>query len=202
MALDDVTPVVLAGGQGTRLGGVNKALLDVGGRRVIERVLDALLPLAPPDTAAVVVANDDALARVPRVRIVRDVEPRAGALVGLYSGLRAVATPLAVAVACDMPFLCTTLFRHLVSLAEGYDAVVPLLDEPEPLHAVYRTTCLPAVEAAVASGRKRVISFFDAVRVRYVAEDELRRFDPELRSFSNINTPDDLERARAIASAS
>ena len=60
----------------------------------------------------------------------------------------------------------------------------------------------PEVEAAVASGRKRVISFFDAVRVRYVAEDELRRFDPELRSFSNINTPDDLERARAIASAS
>jgi molybdopterin-guanine dinucleotide biosynthesis protein A len=110
-----------------------------------------------------------------------------------------VRTPLAVATACDMPFVSTALLRALLALAAEVDAVVPVIGEqPEPLHAVYRPSCLPAIEAALAAGRKRLLAFFDAVRVRYVAEAELRRWDPELRSFLNVNWPDDLARARAL----
>ena len=64
---------------------------------------------------------------------------------------------------------------------------------------MYRTTCVAAIADALAAGRKRMVSFFDAVRVRYVAEDTLRTWDPELRSFLNVNRPDDLARARALA---
>jgi molybdopterin-guanine dinucleotide biosynthesis protein A len=99
-----------------------------------------------------------------------------------------------------MPFVSTALLRALIALAADADAVVPVLDgQAEPLHAVYRTGCVPAVERALAEGRKRVNSFFDAVRVRYVGEDELRAWDPDLRSFLNVNRPDDLERARVLA---
>ncbi|SRR5579883_425107 len=195
--MEAVTPIVLAGGAGTRLGGVNKALVEIGGRPVVDRLLDALRPLADD---IVLVNNDGSLAGIPGTRIVPDAEPGAGPLMGLYSGLRAVRTPLALAVACDMPFVSTALCRGLVALAADHDAVVPVLGEqPEPLHAVYRVTCVAAIEGALAEGRRRANSFFDTVRVRYVGEDALRAWDPELRSFLNVNRPDDLVRARALA---
>ncbi len=194
-----VTPVVLAGGAGTRLGGVNKALVEIGGQRVIDRLLAALRPLGPE---IIIVSNDDSLLGLPGTRVVRDVERGGGALMGLYSGLRAVRTPLATATACDMPFVSTAVLEALISLAPGYDAVVPFLGgQAEPLHAVYRTTCVPAIEAALAAGQKRLISFFAPLRIRYVAEAELRRWDPELRSFLNVNRPEDLAHARALAAA-
>ena len=82
--MEAVTPVVLAGGAGTRLGGVNKALLEIGGRRVIDRLLAALRPLGDE---IVLVNNDGSLAGLAGTRLVADVEPGAGALMGLYSGL-------------------------------------------------------------------------------------------------------------------
>ena len=192
-----VTPVVLAGGMGTRLGGVNKALLEIGGRRAIDRLLDALRPLGVP---IVIVSNDDGLMGLPDVRVVPDVEPGAGALVGLYSGLREVRTPLATATACDMPFVSTVVLRELLALASDADVVVPVIrGQPEPLHAVYRPSCVPAIERALAAGQKRLISFYEQVRVRKVDEAELRHWDPDLRSFLNINRPEDLERARAVS---
>jgi molybdopterin-guanine dinucleotide biosynthesis protein A len=110
-----------------------------------------------------------------------------------------VATPLAVALACDMPFVSTTLLRGLLAEAREYDAVVPLVGgQPEPLHAIYRQACVPAIEAALEAGQKRLISFFDAVRVRYVDEDALRAWDPDLRSFLNVNRPGDLARAAEL----
>jgi molybdopterin-guanine dinucleotide biosynthesis protein A len=195
--MDRVTPIILAGGAGTRLGGVNKALLEIGGRRVVDRLLDVLRPLGDE---IVIVSNDDSLLDIPGTRVVADVERGAGALMGLYSGLRAVHTPLATATACDMPFVNPALLHQLLALAEGHDAVVPVLgDQPEPLHAVYRSTCVPAIADALAAGKKRLIAFFDAVDVQYVPEAQVRRWDVELRSFLNVNRPDDLARAQALA---
>src|SRR5207302_4800884 len=136
-------------------------------RRVIDRLLEAVRPIVVDPI--VLVNNDGSLDQIAGTRVVGDVEPGAGALVGLYSGLRAVTTPLAVALACDMPFVSTTLLRGLLAEARGWDAVVPLIGgQPEPLYAIYRQTCLPAVEAAPSAGQKRLISFLEAVRVRYV----------------------------------
>lgn len=196
-----VGAIILAGGRGSRLGGVNKGLLEIGGRTNIERVLAALTPLC---SETVVVANDLALAPLcPAARVLLDEEPHAGVLPALAQGLAALRTDLAIAVACDMPFLSRPLLAELVRRASGADVVIPMVeDRLEPMHAVYRReVCVAAIQQALASGGRRMISFLDGLRVVRVDEPELRRLDPELLSFFNTNTPEDLQRARALAAA-
>jgi len=196
--MDAVTAIVLAGGRGSRLGGVDKALLEIGGRRTIDRVLGALDGLA---TDVVAVVNEDRLAEVAGLRRIADPEPHAGVLPALRAALDAAREPLCLLVACDMPFLQAPLLRRLVELADGYDVVIPHVEgQPQPMHAVYRRDpCRAAVADSLARGQRRMIAFLDAVRVRAVTEDEVRSVDPDLRSFFNVNTPEDLERARALA---
>jgi molybdopterin-guanine dinucleotide biosynthesis protein A len=107
-----------------------------------------------------------------------------------------------------MPFVNVSLLRHLTTLVTGYDAVVPLIPSPntgqaewEPLHAVYRQSCLPAIEACLSANRRRTVSFLRDVRTRAVLAEEILPFDPDLLSFRNVNTPEDLERARTILRA-
>ncbi len=193
-----VTAIVLAGGRGSRLGGVDKALLEIGGQRTIDRMLGALDGLA---AEVVAVVNEDRLADVAGLRRIADPEPHAGVLPALLAALDAAREPLCLLVACDMPFLQPALLRHLVALAEGYDVVIPHVEgQPQPMHAVYRRDpCLAAIRASLARGQRRMIAFLDAVRVRVVTEDDVRSVDPDLRSFFNVNTPEDLERARELA---
>ncbi len=194
-----VSAIIFAGGLGTRLGGVKKALLDVGGEPVIARILAAVRPLA---SEIIVVDNDASLAEIPGIRIVPDSETRAGVLVALHSGLSAASGELCIAVACDMPFLNGELLAWLVAEAADYDVVIPATGgQMDPLHAVYRReVCLEAIGRALARGEKRMISYLGEVRVREIDETELRNMDPELRSLFNINTPDDLALARSLAS--
>lgn len=196
--MSEVTPIVFAGGLGTRLGGVKKALLEVGGRPIIHRVLEAVGALG---REVIIVDNDDSLASLPRTRIVPDVQTRAGVLTALYSGLSAATTPLCLVVACDMPFLNGPLLRWLLAQASGYDVVLPVVGgQMEPMHAVYRRQpCLEAVASALARHEKRMVSYLGDVRVRQVPESEMRPIDPGLRSFFNVNTLEDLEQARRWA---
>jgi molybdopterin-guanine dinucleotide biosynthesis protein A len=195
---ESVSGLVLAGGRGSRLGGVNKALVRIGRRTNIQCVLDALRPLC---SELVVVANDEALAGLGRVRVVLDAEPHAGALPALAQGLENVEGDLAVVVACDMPFLNSALLAEQIQRAAEVDVVMPLVHgRPEPMHAVYRrASSLAAISSALAAGERRMISFLDRLRVAWLPETELRRVDPELRSFFNTNTPEDLKLAREQA---
>ena len=192
--------IVLAGGRGSRLGGVDKARLDIAGTTTLDRVRAALAPLV---AEMILVCNDDALAQTPGVRVVPDPEPHAGVLPALLAALSEAAQPLCVLVACDMPFLNTGLLQWLLDLAEECDVVIPdVAGQLQPMHAVYRREpCRDAIAAALARGDRRMISFLDALRVRRVEEAEARALDPELRSFFNINTPDDLAQARRLAVA-
>lgn len=194
----NLTVVVLAGGRGTRLGGVKKALLDVGGKPIVERVLDAVRPLSDE---IIVVDNDDSLAHLPGVRIVPDTETRAGVLTALYSGLSAATSELCLVVACDMPFLSRGLLEWLVAQTTGSDVVIPVTGgQMDPMHAIYRRApCLDAIGRALERGDKRMTSYLGDVRVRRVDEPELRALDPELRSLFNVNTADDLIWAHEIA---
>jgi molybdopterin-guanine dinucleotide biosynthesis protein A len=132
-----------------------------------------------------------------------DVFPGAGPLAGLHAGIHAASHDRVFAVATDMPFVDAMLVREMIAACPDTDAIVPRIrtpkfdePQPEPLHGVYRKTCLPAIEAALAAGFKRAISFLGGVAVCYLDEDALRRFDPELRSFRNVNTPEEWETAR------
>jgi molybdopterin-guanine dinucleotide biosynthesis protein A len=98
-----------------------------------------------------------------------------------------------------MPFLHPAVISYLAALAPGYDAVVPRSGAGcEPLHAVYGRSCLPEVERMVRDERLRLDALFSAVRVRWVDADEVRPLDPLLRSFVNVNTPEELEAARRL----
>jgi molybdopterin-guanine dinucleotide biosynthesis protein A len=190
--------VVLAGGYGHRLGGVNKALLDIGGSTNIARVLTALEPIC---TDLTLVANDATLSSLPGIRLVRDTDPHAGVLPALAQGLEAADGSLAIVVACDMPFLNRGLLAELLRRATVADVVIPLVGgRLEPMHAIYRRApALEAIHSALATGERRMTSFLNRLRVDRVEESIIRSFDPELHSFFNINTPEDLERARALA---
>jgi len=197
-----VSGVILAGGESRRLG-QNKALLRIGGRTLIERVVEAIAPLTAE--VIVVVASPEqaaALPLPPSVRVVSDRHPGCGSLGGIFSGLAASREPWILAMACDMPFLNPTLLRHLMTARRGVDAVVPYLEgQPQPLHALYRKTCLAHIESRLRAGQLKIASLFAAVRVRYVDEATIDRIDPGHRSFFNINTPADLEEAQSLLPA-
>lgn len=197
-----VSLAIFAGGRATRLGGVNKALLEVGGRPIVHRILSRLGPLSDD---RLILANDRSLDSLAGARLVLDEEPHAGVLPALANGLRAAHGDLCLVVACDMPFLSRPVFEYLLSLqrAEAADVVIPRAGTYlEPMHAVYRRqTVLGAIEQALARGEQRMVSYFPAVRVREVSEAELRPLDPDLRTFLNVNTPEELAEARRLAAA-
>jgi molybdopterin-guanine dinucleotide biosynthesis protein A len=191
-----VTGVVQAGGKSTRMGGSPKALADVGGRRLIERVVAVVREVVDD---LLVVTNTPDLYRFLDVPLVPDVFPDHGSLGGVYSGLAAAPGDAAFTVACDMPFLRVAVARLVVERAGEADVVIPRAGEQlQTLHALYGKRCLPAMEARLRAGRLRIVGFFDDVRVLEIAEAEVRRLADPALVFMNVNTPEELERARAI----
>ena len=194
---EPLTVTILAGGYGSRMGGVDKAALDLNGKPLLEHVLDAVAPLA---AEILVVANDDRLAGDPRFTVLRDPEPHAGVLPALLAALDAATSPLLLLLACDMPFVNRNVVGFLLDLAATHDAVMPYVQSfPQAMHAVYRVApCRVAVRNVLENGGRRMISFLDDVNTVRVPEEEIRRIDPEIRSFFNVNTPYDLEAARHL----
>jgi molybdopterin-guanine dinucleotide biosynthesis protein A len=189
--------VVLAGGQSRRLG-QNKAFLVLDGQPLVARTVDRLAALS--DDFLVVTSEPNRFEHLElSVRLVPDERPGEGALMGIYSGLRAARHAHALVVACDMPFLSLPLLRYMLDLANDYDVVIPrVAGLLEPLHAIYGQACLPAMRRLLDQGQRRIIAFFDQVRVRYVEEDEVARSDPRRLSFINVNTPEDWERVQRL----
>jgi molybdenum cofactor guanylyltransferase len=167
-------------------------------RRIL-RALDGLVD------ERVVLVNDDAATfqQLDQVRVVFDPTPHAGVLPALAAGLQAATGEVCLAVACDMPFVSAALFEHMVELqrAVGADVVIArTTGYLEPMHAVYRRVpVLHAIQAALARGEQRMISYFADVQVVEIAEADLRALDPAGTAFFNVNTPDDLAEARRIA---
>ncbi|MCL6553530.1 MAG: molybdenum cofactor guanylyltransferase [Firmicutes bacterium] len=217
--------IVLAGGRSRRLG-VDKAALRLGEETLLARAVRRLAVVCRP---VIVVAASETAARallasaagsgtavhalpVPGagpsqgpVAVVADRWPGAGPLGGLATGLGAVASVVGAVVAVDMPFVAPALLARLIAiaLAEDRDAVVPVVGgRAQPLCAVYAARVASVAEDLLRGPRRAMHDLLEALgpRVAYVSEDVLRADDPDLRSFFNINTLDDLTRAREIAS--
>ncbi len=187
-----ISVAVLAGGLSSRMG-FNKALLPWQGRPLIERILSRCALLSED---VFIVTKDPEPFAFTGARIVEDAFPRRSSLVGIYSAIREARCHYCLVLACDMPFLNLDLLRYLAALAPHYDVVMPLLRRgPEPLHAVYSRNCLGPIERLLTEEEDKIILFLPSVKVRYVEEEVIRFFDPELASFVNINTPDELKEA-------
>jgi molybdenum cofactor guanylyltransferase len=190
-----VTGVVQAGGKSTRMGGLPKALIQLGGRSIVERVVAALTPVVDD---LLVVTNTPELYAFLGLPMVADVYPDHGSLGGIYSGLRA-AGEIAFTVACDMPFLHPEIVRLVIARAGEGDVVIPRVGEQlETMHAAYGKACLPPIEERLRAGRLKIVGFFDRVRVVEIGEAEVARVRDPAVAFMNVNTPDELEHARAL----
>lgn len=193
-----ISAVILAGGRSTRLG-QDKAFLKVNGQSLVERIIDRLAQLSEE---IIIVTNDVDRYEHLEATVVTDVVPGKAALGGLHSGLQSASNPHSLVVACDMPFLNLSLLRYMQGFVGSCDVVIPRVGEfAEALHAFYSKSCLPYIEKQLQSGDLQVSHFFPAMRVRYVEQEEIETFDPDHLSFFNINSQEDLERAREIWSS-
>jgi molybdopterin-guanine dinucleotide biosynthesis protein A len=195
--------IVLAGGRSSRINTGKAGLPWLGSTLLgwtmaeLERGFEELI---------VVAAADQELAlpelSAGSVRVLRDVEPYAGPVKALRMGLEAAGGKAAFACACDLPFLNLGLALTLCAMLERHDAVIPLVEgRPQVLHAVYGKNCLSALDAMIGAGERKLQELARRIDVRAVSEDEMRRYDPDLLSFSNVNTPEDYARAVRIAAA-
>jgi molybdopterin-guanine dinucleotide biosynthesis protein A len=192
-----VTGVIQAGGRSVRMGGQPKALIELGGRRIIERVVAAV---APAVDDVLVVTNTPELYAFLKLPMVGDVYPDHGSLGGIYSGLKAASGPGALTVACDMPFLHPDVIKLVAARAGEGDVVIPRVGSRlETLHAAYDKVCLPHLAECLIAGRLKIVEFLERVRVVEIAEEEVARFRDPRVTFMNVNTPDDLARARALS---
>ena len=192
---------VLAGGAASRYGGQPKGLLPVGGRRILDRVVDAVA--AAIGAAPLLVANaPDAATWRPDLRTIPDARPGLGSLGGIYTAVAAGPEPV-LCVAWDMPFVPVELLRALIAGARGYDAFLPESDGRrgmEPLCAVYGPACRAAIERQVADGDGdlRVIGFHAQVKVGTLPLDRVRALGDPAELFFNVNYPEDLQRAEGV----
>lgn len=191
-----ITGVIQAGGRSERMGGRPKALLELGGRRIIDRVAEVVRAVSDD---VLLVTNTPELYAWLGVPMVEDAFPDHGSLGGIYSGLRAAAGDVAFTVACDMPFLTAEIARLVTSRAAEADVVAPRVGSQwETLHACYAKACLPPMETRLRAGRLKIVELYDDVRVLAIPAQEVARHRAPAVAFLNVNTPEDLEAARAL----
>jgi molybdopterin-guanine dinucleotide biosynthesis protein A len=194
---------VLAGGSSRRLGGIPKGLEQVGGRRIIDRVADALRPVT---SDLLLAANDpDARTWLSGARVVSDLHPGAGGMAGVEAALSEGRDVLVVA--WDMPFVIPELLRAVVAAADatGADIALPESLSPhgcEPFCAFYSARVRAPLRQFLESGGGAAREFLGRVsRMHLIPLQEIASFGDLGQLFLSVNTPVDLSRARAIADA-
>ena len=187
----EASGVILSGGESSRMG-VNKAFIEIQGKRIIDSIVKLLSILFPE---VIIVTNTPLDYACINARIVTDIFPQKGSLGGIYTGLFYSSHPYSLVVACDMPFLRREVIEYITGKIGSNDVVIPhLSDGYHPLHAIYSRRCLPFMERLIEKDDLRIVNFFKKVRVKEVSGKDLSRVDPDFSSFININTPEDVRR--------
>ena len=197
----EISCIILAGGKSIRLGH-DKVTERLGNSTLLEKVISRIDSFI--QEIVVVTAEQrefEQLSGNPKVTTVTDIFPGRGSLGGIYTGLVRSNSFHNLVIAADMPFINRELIAYMIDTAEGFDYVIPRMGKfYEPLHAIYSKNCISPIENMINRDRRVIIELFDFVQVRYVDIEEIDRFDPEHLSFFNINTKQDLEKARKIES--
>ena len=187
--IKDVSGLILAGGESSRYG-KNKALVNINGIPLIQRVSRVMQSIFQEVILITNTPNEYSFLNLP---MYKDLIKGLGPVGGLFTGLTRMVNEAGFLVGCDMPFLNGELIRHIVEIRDDCDVIVPRISGMlEPLHALYSKGCLPAIRKLIDSRKYQIFQFFSEVSVKYVDEDFIRRFDPEIRCFYNINEPQQL----------
>ena len=188
------TGAILAGGQGRRLGGIDKSALVVGSLSILDRQLSLLRALTPH---SLIVGTETTGPPAADTTVVTDRIAGAGALGGLYTALVDAPTEQVLVIACDMPFLTASFLARLAERGKGVDAALPRDERGRhPLCASYDRRIAAHLKARIDCGELRVGDALAGLDVRELGPDELAPFDPDGRLLLNVNTPADYERAR------
>ncbi len=187
--------IILAGGKSTRMGVRDKALLPLGGETMTGVIIKRLAPLF---SKTIVVAKDAQPFIRYSVRVISDEYPGCGPISGIHAGLRASSDPYNLILACDLPLIKSELVKVLINHA-CKDLTIPIIGKyPEPLIAVYAKRIVPLLERSILAGDYKLTNLLTHLEVEYISESLLRKVDPELRSFLNVNSPADYEKVKMI----
>lgn len=190
-----ISCAILVGGQSRRFGR-DKALAVLDGETLIGRAVRRLAEVS--DDVMIVGNRLDRFVGVP-ARLVHDEIQGLGVLAGIYTSLRSARHAQVFVCACDMPFLNPRLVQLMASLADGYDVVIPQPGGvPEPTHAIYSRSALPAIERLIQKGGACPLDFLPDVRIRLLGQDDIELIDPQGQSLFNINREQEWAQVRAI----
>jgi molybdopterin-guanine dinucleotide biosynthesis protein A len=192
--------IILVGGEARRVNGQEKYFFQYQGKTFLDRLLSSLRQVVDE---CVLVARDEAqcarFRTIDRVRCIPDIRGGIGPIGGLHAGSLAAHGELVFVSACDMPCVDPAVVTHLFDSIGDFDAAIPLWnpDMLEPLHAVYRRTALLSYLASHDSLSLRTM--VHTLHSRFIPVDELRRYDPALKTFTNINKIEELERINSAS---
>jgi len=197
MTQQTCTGIILAGGESKRLNSVEKSNLLVGNRRIIAWMMTVYEKLF---SEIILVSNHPTTYLEWNAIVVKDIYTKRSSLTGIHAGLFYTKTDHAFIAACDTPFLKKDLVKVIVQhIDSSTDVVIPRTDVGiEPLCAVYSRRCLQTIQDALEQNSLKIRNVFNKLKVKEVPETVLRKIDPGLASFFNINTPDDLEQANRM----
>ncbi|CUS06141.1 putative molybdenum cofactor guanylyltransferase [Candidatus Promineifilum breve] len=185
----NLTVAIQAGGKSSRMG-TDKSFVLYNGRPLIEVVREAVAGLG--DELILITNKPDAYAHL-GLPMFADLYPDTGPLGGIYTALHHAAHPHVLTVACDMPWLNRPLLAYMAGLRQTADVIVPRWDKfPEPLHAIYSQGCLEPIREKLDAQVFKITAFYGRVSIRFVERAEIEQYDPDGRSFVNVNTPDEL----------
>lgn len=190
--------LILAGGRGRRMGFKEKALLPVGNRTILEKTIEVLETVVDEVIVSVRDETQQEMLReyTHELDIVLDHHHDVGPLAGILEGLKSAGGEYVFISACDMPYLNANVVQLLFDRAQGHDAAIPVWrdDIMEPLHAVYRTGPMTVeTEKSILRNDKIAKSLvFKLKDVVFVDMEEIKAIDPELKTFININTMEDI----------
>jgi len=189
--------VILAGGLNSRFSGRNKAMIDIGGRRILDRIYAVFTEIFEE---IVLVTNDPLQYSEWDMTMTSDIFSIRSSLTGIHAGLFCISNPYTFVAACDAPFLKKELIQALIGqITPKADVIIPETSAGlEPLCAVYSKQCLKPIERNLILQKFRIREIFRQLRVKKMSETFLRETDPELVSFLNINTPAELDKASHI----
>jgi molybdopterin-guanine dinucleotide biosynthesis protein A len=190
MSLPMTSAIILAGGKGSRMGYVNKALLKANEETFLDIIIKKLRPCF--HELLISVDQEDRISPIPGIKIVADKYPPGASIIGLYSGLTEMANDWGFVVACDMPLLDIALVQFMMVYIDRSDVVIPIdHNRMEPFHAFYRRSCIRPLQKMIEAGEFTILHLLDQVRTFYVDIAHLGEPDRWRRSYRNINTPEE-----------
>lgn len=187
----NITLAILAGGKATRMGGVNKAMIEYDGIPLIKRVHSTLSPLF---SEVIIIANSSSSFGIPETKIYSDIIQNAGPLGGIHTALRVSTNPFVFVTSCDLPFASNSIAQKLIETfyKVNPEIIIPRVEERiEPLFGIYSTQNYLIIENLIKpSAGKSVMDLLNATRTFYLDFQE----NEEIRKgFINVNSLEDLK---------